>query len=117
MAYMTEDVASAVKPDITFAEFLEKCAKKDGYCEDNPAFICAGDVLARAYQLSDGVGATAQWLMKSWQTLAREAYLGRHLAAFQNDVQARIDWLQSSNMPKILASAFRDYNASILDAW
>lgn len=116
LAYMEDDPAS--KPeDLTFAEFLEKCAKKDGYCEDDPAFVCAGEIAARAYQLSGGEGVSAQTLMKNWQALAREAYLGRQLAAFQNDVTARIGWLQSSEVPSILASAFQTYNDKLLADW
>ena len=114
LAYMGENPPA----EPTFADFLKDCADsaKDT-CASSPALLCASDLLARAYQRSSGTGATAQALMANWQKLSREAYLGRQLAAFQNDVTARIDWLQSSEVPQILASAFRDYNAGILDAW
>ena len=117
VAYMAGDSTSTTTPDITFAQFLEKCAKGEAYCVDDPELLCTTDILARAYQLSDGEGELALALMKNWQELVRESYLGRHLAAFQNDVQARIDWLQSSEVPQILASAFQAHNETLLDSW
>ncbi|GEM_PF-3082464 len=122
LCYMSNASASGGEhcetPDgLTFADFLKKCAAKDGYCVEDPKFTCAGDILARAYQLSSGSGATAAQVLSNWQSIVRESYLGPQLAAFQNDVNARIDWLQSTEVPQILASAFTELNTRILTSW
>ncbi len=102
---------------LSFGEFLERCAEMDGYCSPTPELLCAGNVLAAAYQSQDSELPEAGALISMYQDVAREGYLGRQLAAFQVDTQLRLDWLRTSIAPLFLAAALRDFNEGILERW
>lgn len=102
---------------LSFGDFLERCAARDGYCVPSPELLCAEELLASAYQAQGSELSEAGELLTMYQDVAREGYLGRQLAAFQVDTTIRLDWLRTSIAPLFLASALRDFNETILDRW
>ena len=80
----------------SFGQFLEKCAARDGYCVPTPEVMCAEQLLAHAYQTQGSELTEAGALLDRYQRVAREAYLGRQLAAFQIDTTIRLEWLRTS---------------------
>lgn len=103
--------------DISFGEFLQRCAAGDGYCVPSPALACSEQLLAYAYQTQEEELPVAGELLESYQLAAREAYLGRQLAAFQVDTDIRLDWLRKSEAPLFLAADLRAYNEDMLSKW
>lgn len=102
---------------LSFADFLSKCAAQDGYCVPTPQVLCSAQLLAYAYQTQTSELTQAGALLNLFQTDAREAYLGRQLAAFQVDTTTRLEWLKTSEAPLFLASELKSYNEQILDKW
>lgn len=110
---------------ISFATFLERCARQDGFCEENPAIECAKELTAFAYQAfqyndsSTPEIADAQTgaLLENYQILLQEGFLGRQLAAYQQDTQTRLQWLRTAAAPLFLAADLRRYNEDILNKW
>lgn len=102
---------------ISFGAFLERCAEGQGYCVASKEIVCAGDLLAYAYRAQGGELEQAGALLELYQTTAREAYLGRQLAAFHVDTQTRLDWLRKSEAPLFLARELQAYNEEILTKW
>lgn len=103
--------------DLSFSQFLEACAAQDGYCVPTPQVLCSAQLLAYAYQTQGSELTQAGALLGSFQTDAREAYLGRQLAAFQVDTSTRLEWLRTSEAPLFLASELKSYNEDILNKW
>lgn len=102
---------------LSFGEFLEKCAAKQGYCVPSPELLCAGQLVAHAYQTQTSELSSAGDLMERYQEVAREGYLGRQLAAFQVDTNLRLEWLKTSEAPLFLASELKAYNEDLLNRW
>lgn len=102
---------------LSFGDFLERCAARDGYCVPSPELLCAEELLASSYQAQGSELGEAGELLSMYQDVAREGYLGRQLAAFQVDTTIRLDWLRTSIAPLFLASALRDFNETILERW
>jgi len=109
---------SVPNPDgLSFSEFLERCAARQGYCVPTHEITCSEQLLAHAYQSQSEELPQAGTLLELYQEVAREAYLGRQLAAFQVDTNIRLEWLRTSIAPLFLASALRAYNEEILNRW
>jgi hypothetical protein len=102
---------------LSFAQFLEKCAARDGYCVPTPEVLCSEQLLAHAYQTQGSELMQAGALLERYQRVARESYLGRQLAAFQVDTTIRLEWLRTSEAPLFLASELKAYNEDILNRW
>lgn len=102
---------------LSFGQFLEKCAARDGFCVPTPEVLCAEQLLAHAYQTQGSELMQAGALLERYQRVARESYLGRQLAAFQVDTTTRLEWLRTSEAPLFLASELRAYNEDILNRW
>lgn len=102
---------------LSFGEFLNKCAARDGYCVPTPAVTCTTQLLAHAYQTQTSELTEAGDLLERYQRVAREGYLGRQLAAFQVDTNTRLEWLRTSEAPLFLASELKAYNEDILSKW
>ncbi|PZR18427.1 MAG: hypothetical protein DI536_00665 [Archangium gephyra] len=103
--------------NLAFTEFLTRCAARDGYCVPSPELLCAGQLLAHAYQTQGAELTQAGALLERYQRVAREGYLGRQLAAFQVDTTTRLEWLRTSEAPLFLASELKAYNEDILNRW
>lgn len=110
---------------LSFQDFLSRCAAQDGYCVPNPDILCAAELTALAYQAYDyqdadspqEAASSVARLLDSFQSLSRESYLGRQLAAYQRDTQTRLDWLRASIAPLFLAAELRTYNQDMLQRW
>lgn len=114
-------------PDgLSFEDFLELCARNDGgYCQPKPQIVCMAHLSALSYQRYNYAEAPSQAqadrdihaLLQRYQSLSRETYLGRQLAAYQRDSQTRLEWLRTSIAPLFLAAELRAYNQDILERW
>jgi len=102
---------------LSFEEFLQRCAARQGYCEPVPALECTEQLLAHAYQTQGAELPDAGALLERFQKVAREGYLGRQLAAFQVDTATRLEWLKTSEAPLFLAAELKAYNEEILARW
>jgi hypothetical protein len=114
-AFLDENVPNP--GGLSFGQFLEKCAARDGYCVPTPEVLCAEQLLAHAYQTQGSELAQAGALLERYQRVARESYLGRQLAAFQVDTTTRLQWLRTSEAPLFLAGELAAYNEDILERW
>lgn len=102
----------------SFQAFLDDCSKgTNGACVPAPAVLCARQLAAHAYQGLDGNPALGNVVLQSYLDATREATLGPQLAAFWNDYQARLSWLQVDGAPSVVASALTNDALTRLDAW
>lgn len=102
----------------SFAEFIERCAKKtEGTCVPNAQVLCGRQLLASAYRAQATDTPLARQVVTTYQLVSRETFLGRQLAAFHNDATSRADWLKATDYPAIVTSAVKDLSGQLLQRW
>ncbi len=111
--------ADLPNPDgLSFTEYLQECASDASpRCRPSAELLCARELVSHAYL---DVGADVDLLSRlsaSYDSLSREAFVGRQLAAFHVDMQTRLEWLRGSEAPEFLAPVLKEYNEAILRKW
>ncbi|QDG51826.1 hypothetical protein FIV42_14065 [Persicimonas caeni] len=102
----------------SFAEFMEECAAgTNGTCRPSDEVLCARQLTAHAYRNQPNDAASNATLVSRFEELTLEAYLGRELGAFGTDSKLRLEWLETTDYPAVVASAVEDLNRQLLEDW
>jgi len=89
----------------------------NGTCVPSPEVLCARQLVANAFHNQTQDTAVTAQLLRSYAEVAREAFLGKQLAAFKTDADKRLEWLSTSDYPAIVTNAVRDKIAELLENW
>lgn len=115
LAFLDEGAANP--QNLSFADYLEKCAIQAGVCLPNPAVMCARELSSYAYQTTQFQPDASAMLLDRFQALSNEHFLARQLAAYHVDTQSRLAWLRASIAPPFLGSQLRALNQNLLNQW
>jgi hypothetical protein len=112
------DQSSASPSGISFAQFIENCARgTNGTCVPSPAVLCSRQLAAYAYRNQPDGATISPKLIDAFLSATQEALLGRQLAAFKTDADTRLTWLKTTDYPAIVTTAVRNLNEQLLTSW
>jgi len=112
------DQSSSNQSGLSFAEFIENCARgTNGTCVPSAAVLCSRQLVAYAYRSQPDGATISPKLIDAFLSSTQEAYLGRQLAAFKTDADTRLTWLKTTDYPAIVTSAVRSLNEKLMADW
>ncbi|TVR04523.1 MAG: hypothetical protein EA398_01860 [Deltaproteobacteria bacterium] len=124
LAFLDEEIDNP--RGLSFAQFMEMCASgEDGVCEPSQEVLCGRQLLAASFHAFGNatsaeqgtVSGQASGIIRRYQEVSREAFLGRQLGAFQTDVNTRLAWLRDSQLPAIVTAVVQSRTEELLNDW